>query len=116
MALYQTRSGGLTRMITIQQATATQDVAGQPIKTWTRLDRAWAAVESIDTNERFQGIREVGHKLRLFTIRYRSDINFEQRIVYQEEYYNIRSIKEVNRRGRDAFLELLGELIEGAEG
>lgn len=116
MALSHARSGALTKMILIQRPVTTQDSMGQPIPTWQRFARAWAAVESVDTNERFQSEREVGHKLKLFTIRYQAGIVFNYRIVYKDEYYNIRSIKEVDRKGRDAFLELLGELIDGATG
>lgn len=103
-------------MILIERPVTTRDSMGQPIPTWRRLARAWAAVESVDTNERFQSAREVGHKLRVFTIRYRDDVLFNYRIVYKNEYYNIRSVKEVERKGRDAFLDILGELIEGATG
>lgn len=116
MPLSSGRAGALNKMVEIQYNSTPdeQDGVGQPVFTWKRFTRAWCAVESIDTNERFQAGREVGHKLRNFTFRWRNDLKFEHRIVYEGEYYNIRSIKEMERKGRAKFLEVLGEIIEGA--
>lgn len=116
MALGYGRAGALNRLITIERSVDVQDATGQPIPTWQRLCRAWAAVDSSDAAERFQNAREVGHKWRVFTIRWRDDIDFNQRIVYEGEYYNIRKINEIERRGRSKFLDITAESIEGADG
>lgn len=123
MGLPQARAGALNKLIDIEYLHWAKDSAGnkiierdsmgQPIEIWRRLCRVWAAVESTDTSERFQAARNVGHKLRKFQIRFRKDVTFEHRILYQDEYYNIRSIKDLERRGRDCFLEILGEVIDG---
>lgn len=117
MTLATARSGALTKLIQIQCYTPDeQDSQGQPVKNWRLRARAWAAVESVDTMERFESAREVGHKLRIFTIRFRNDVLFQDRIVFEEEYYDIRSLRSMERRGRDRFIEILGELIQGANG
>lgn len=102
----------MSSFIEIQVATETQDSTGDPVKVWRRFCRAWAQVRSTDTLERFQSDRDIGHKLRFFVLRYRSDVSFEHRIIFKEESYNIRSIKQVEKLGRDRFMEILGEVIE----
>lgn len=109
-----TRAGALSTYIEVEAATLAQSSTGEPIKTWTRFCKAWAKVTSVDVSERFQSEREVGYKLRVFTIRYNAGILFEHRILFKDEYYNIRSIKQLEKFGRDKFMEILGEVIDGA--
>ncbi|TXH19318.1 MAG: head-tail adaptor protein [Hyphomicrobiaceae bacterium] len=108
-----TRSGALSALIEIQQSTEpTRGTTGQELKNWTRLCRLWAQVESTDTSERFQGDREIGYKLKYFTVRHKSTIRPDCRILYKNEYYNIRSVKEMEKMGRDRFMRILGEIVE----
>lgn len=107
------RSGALSALIEIQHApTVSRGATGQPLNNWVRLCRLWAQVESTDTSERFQGEREIGYKLKRFTVRHKSTIKPNCRIVYKDEIYNIRSVKEMEKMGRDRFMQILGEIVE----
>lgn len=106
------RAGALSSYIEVEAFTETVSTTGEPVKTWSRFCRAWAQVRSTDTTERFQSDRDVGPKLKRFIMRYRADITFKQRILFKDEYYNIRSIMQVEKYGRDKFMEILGEVVE----
>jgi SPP1 family predicted phage head-tail adaptor len=97
----------LDRRISIQVNTPSQDGAGQPIESWAELVECWASVEYLGettlAKEEFQEKIEKTMQYVKFSIRYRSDINTKNRIVYRGNNFEIRSVKEV---GRLQYLEI----------
>lgn len=108
------RAGELDKLIEIQINEGVADSMGQVVPDWRRFARVWARVRSIDPGiaERYQADREVGRELKSFVVRYIEGISFKHRIVYKGNAYTIRTIKEVEKRGRDHFLEIYGEYID----
>lgn len=102
------RAGALDRMIEIQRAVEAQDSTGQAISTWSRYARAWANVESVDAIERFYTERPVSPAMKVFTLRWVDGVTAKDRILYDEQVYNILSIAEFN--GRKAWLKIVAEL------
>ncbi len=94
-------AGSLDRRITLQSFYETQDGAGTPVKTWHDLEQSphvWARVEHLSGREPFAAEQEYAEATTRFTIRHRSGLSVEMRIVYQGEAYDIQSIKELGRR------------------
>lgn len=85
-------AGELYQRIAIETPTAAQDGAGQPVRTWAALSGPAllpARVETVAGGESLRG-RQVNAETQIvFTVRYRSDLTTEMRVVYESGYYNI---------------------------
>lgn len=78
-------AGQLSNRITIQTPTTTQDAAGQPIRSWATLAGPVvlpAKVESVAGGETIRGRQVSAVAQVMFTIRYRSDITTQMRVLW----------------------------------
>lgn len=95
-----TGSGDMSRRATLQRATVTYDDFGGEVETWATLAEVWLNRRDISASERYRS-EEVGSKLTTrFRIRYSSDVadlNPRDRVFYDEEIYNIISVREIKR-------------------
>ena len=99
------RAGPLRHRITIQEATETQDVYGEPDVSWSEFVQAWASVEPIGSREYFASNREnadITHRVRM---RYRPGITHKMRVLYGTRAFDIESIIDARESHRS--LELL---------
>jgi SPP1 family predicted phage head-tail adaptor len=99
------QAGQLDRRITIQSFTTTTDDFGEVVKSFTTLANVWAKVEDKRGNEGEDGNQLVATKRVEFLIRYRSDINEEMRIQYNNETFKIEAI--LNADSRKAFQKIV---------
>lgn len=104
--------GKLDRRITIQSKTNAADEYNQPVPTWTTFANPWAKIEDKSGGESFPANQLTAYRSTVFTIRYISGLDETMRILYKNQYYNIRLIKKPDR---DRFLELTGELLDDPE-
>ncbi|WP_421863767.1 phage head closure protein [Parvibaculum sp.] len=96
--------GEMRERVTLQSPSRTPDGAGGAEVTWTNSAPVWAKVEDRGGSERLAGERlAAGTKLRL-TIRYRSGITTEMRVLWNERALNIRAVGDPD--GRKRFLVL----------
>ena len=91
-------AGQLDRRITIQRFVETTDVFGQKNKSFNTLASVWAKVEEKRGSEGEEGNQLVATKRVEFFIRYRSDINEQMRIFYNNETYKIEAILNADSR------------------
>lgn len=85
-------AGDLRQRIAIETPTATQDAAGQPIRTWATLSGCSslpAKVESVTGGESIRGRNVAAEAQLAVTIRYRTDITTAMRVVYDAQRYGI---------------------------
>ena len=85
-------AGQLSNRITIQAPTTTQDAAGQPMRTWATLAGPVvlpAKVESVAGGETIRGRQVSAVAQVMFTIRYRSDITTQMRVLWDGRTLNI---------------------------
>jgi SPP1 family predicted phage head-tail adaptor len=78
--------GTLNKRVTIQTQSATQDVFGQPVQTWTTTYTCWASID-IQASQLIYSTAEFLDKVtHRITIRWTSSviISAKQRIVYTE--------------------------------
>jgi SPP1 family predicted phage head-tail adaptor len=99
------QAGQLDRRIAIQSFTTTTDDFGEVVKSFTTLANVWAKVEEKRGNEGEDGNQLVATKRVEFLIRYRSDINEQMRITYNNETYKIEAI--LNADSRKAFQKIV---------
>jgi len=102
------RSGKLDRQITIERKTITQDEYGDEVETWDEFLICKAKVMPMRAWERFRNEKLVSEEVYVFTIRYYSNINVEDRIVYENKYWDIIGKAELGRRRG---IELTAEVI-----
>jgi len=99
--------GNLRYKVDLQGPTRTSDGAGGYTEAWGTKTHLYADIRpqnALETFRQGQLQEKVTHKI---TIRYRSDINTNYRIVYESRTFHIKGIK--NLKERDRFLELLCE-------
>ena len=99
------QAGQLDRRITIQSFSTTTDDFGEVVKSFTTLAEVWAKVEEKNGSEGEDGNQIVATKRVEFFIRYRSDINEEMRIQYNNETFKIEAI--LNADSRKAFQKIV---------
>ena len=91
--------GMMDRRITLQSRTVAQDAMGEPDETWSTLATVWAQVVALRADEPFTNSEQHQAKVtHVFKAYHRTDIDTTCRIVYQGDYYNIESVKELGRR------------------
>jgi SPP1 family predicted phage head-tail adaptor len=94
----------MDRRVTFQTFTEAQNSFGEPVKTWANLvtsPTVWAKVEDIAGSrfaERYAAGKVQGVIDTRFTVRYRSDLSVEMRVVHEDRNYDIRSLVEIGRR------------------
>lgn len=92
------QAGQLDRRITIQSFSTTTDAFGQKIKSFGTLANVWAKVVEKVGDEDENGDMISATKRVDFFIRYRSDINEQMRITYNNETYKIHAIQSADAR------------------
>lgn len=110
MLQHKEEIGRLDRRITIQKKIFGTDASNQHLVTgWEDIEtnpEVWANVEEKSGTEVFQADQLVGLTVAQFTIRYRTDVTIQNRIVYNSKYYDIQAILEI---GRKRFLKITCE-------
>jgi SPP1 family predicted phage head-tail adaptor len=99
------RTGELDRRLKFQEPDRTQATDGQKVPTWTDISTVpdmWCKVSTPmggrGSMEDYEADQLTATTVTLFTIRYRSDITQQMRIVFEGSNYDILTIEEVTRR------------------
>ena len=99
------QAGQLDRRITIQTFSETTDNFGQEVKSFSTLASVWANVVEKVGREGEDGEMIAATKKVEFIIRYRTDVDEEMRIVYNNNTYKIQAIQYAD--ARKAFLKIV---------
>ena len=104
-------AGDLDRLIQLQHGTATNDPeSNEPIKTYATYATVWAKQEFLRSVEGAEAAREYADYGLYFTIRFRSDVDPEDRLVFEGETYEI--IGRPREIGRRHGLKIQARLVE----
>lgn len=104
-------AGQLDRRIALQSATIANDpVYNEPVETWSTYATVWAKMEHHQTIEGEVSAREYAQFGLFFTIRYRTDVLPEHRIVFESDNYEI--IGRPREIGRHRFMKVQVRLVE----
>lgn len=99
------QAGQLDRRITIQTFSETTDNFGQEVKSFSTLASVWANVVEKVGSEGEDGEMIAATKKVEFVIRYRTDVDEEMRILYNNNTYKIQAIQSAD--ARKAFLKIV---------
>jgi SPP1 family predicted phage head-tail adaptor len=99
------QAGQLDRRITIQNFSETTDSFGQQVKSFSTLASVWANVVERVGREGEDGEMIAATKKVEFVIRYRTDVDEEMRISYNNNTYKIQAIQSAD--ARKAFLKIV---------
>lgn len=98
----------MRHQIQLQKPTNTVDAGGGITESYTTLVNLFAMIEPKRGNESLRQGQVKEQTTHLFTIRYRKDIGTNFRILFNDDFYNIKYIKNIDHRNR--YLELECEL------
>ena len=99
--------GEMNERVQIIRETRTSDGAGGQTLSLTTLASVWAHVRPRSGREMERFDRVNASAMYLFVIRYRTDVEESDRILWKGEYYNIRYIAQGT--GRALYLEIDAE-------
>jgi SPP1 family predicted phage head-tail adaptor len=104
--------GKLDRRITIQEPVyGTNEHNEKVISSWSNVATVWARVEQKQGSEVVDADRLTYYETTIFTIRYRSDLNVQMRIIWDSIPYRIFSITE-HKAARKGYMEIAAEVID----
>lgn len=88
----------LNRLITIERESTTTNRVGTPQETYVFLKEAWANVFVASGNTQYGSEGQLPFSQNIFTVRYDDKIDYKCRIIYNNNYYKIEHIEEVERK------------------
>lgn len=104
-------AGEMDRLIQLQHATVTNDPqSNEPISTFSTYATVWAKMEFLRSTEGEASAREYADYGLFFTIRHRTDVDPEDRLVFESENYQI--IGRPREIGRRQGLKIQARLVE----
>ena len=100
-------AGELDRRIELQSATMTNDpIYNEEVLTWETYATVWAKMDFHRSFEAEQIGREYAQMALFFTIRWRDDVDAEDRVIFEGDTYDIIGRpRELGRRARDVTRE-----------
>ena len=100
-------TGEMKHQVTVERGTTSDDDCGRRTTTWIPVDNIFCAIKQKSGSEKFaqDTIRTV--KMKSFITRYGVDIVESDRLLFNGQYYNIKTINNVAER--DIWLEIDAE-------
>lgn len=103
------RSGLLDRVVEIQRPTTTLDQYGTPTQGWAKVATMRAQLLAFSTDNREGQRGNTTDTTVTFRMRWLDGVTLEDRLLYDEQAFTIRQIKEIGRRvGLDLIVERVG--------
>jgi SPP1 family predicted phage head-tail adaptor len=104
-------AGLMDELVTVQQFTTTTDSnTGEKLQSWSTYSTPWARIQEAESGSETVDADRREHKQTVtFTLRYDSGINTKMRIVWENKYFNIINIADLERR---MYLKIQTELTQ----
>jgi len=102
----------LTKSIVLQRQVTTQDGVGQVTNSWEDIAPAWASIEPIRGQRYFTASGEKANITHEIGMRAKKDVTLgpRDRVKYGDRYFSIRSVINVEERGKEWLLMCIEEL------
>lgn len=109
------KAGDLNRQIVIQSRDSGTDDAGQPVQTWTTLATVWAHVMGqTGMGSIKSAVGGVEVNAYSFRVRYRTDIDAADRVVFGGQNYDVKSVR--HDHARKEWTDLVCEVSSANDG
>lgn len=92
------RSGRLDREITLQHGEYMTDSYGGAVYTWTDIATVRAEIVEATTEEFIRAYGSSDEAIRVFRIRFRSDVTTGNRVLFEGTVHDIKAVTEIQRR------------------
>ena len=92
--------GMLRHQVALQKPTNTTDAGGGATKSYTTLATLWASIKPVSGSEKYRQGQVQETATHQITVRFRSDIGTNYRIVYESRNFNIKHIRNIDERDR----------------
>ena len=102
----------LDTKISIYTYSTARDAYGEPIKTNVLYDQVWCSVESLGSKEGYEGDQLSERDRTKFTIRPLSGLDATMLVYHNSQYYNIKSIKPVQKENCREYIEVVAEVTD----
>ncbi len=104
-------AGLMDELVTVEQYTMTTDSnTGEKLQSWSIYSTPWARIQEGESGSETVDADRREHKQTVtFTLRYDSGINTKMRIVWENKYFNIINIADLERR---MYLKIQTELTQ----
>lgn len=99
------RAGKLRRRVQLQKRVASTDAEGSPQENWSAFATVWAAVEPLNAREYLLAAQAGVQVTHQVTVRYRSDVTHNHRVVEGTRVLDVRTV--IHRQERLRELDLL---------
>lgn len=101
-------AGDLRHRVTIQAEQRSDDgYGGSSLPTWSTVATVWAEVKPLKGREQLHGQQLEGRVTHRIIMRYRAGVTAANRLLFGTRAFNIRSVVNVDERGR--WLEIMAE-------
>lgn len=94
------RAGQLRHLITIEDATESQDEYGEPDLTWSMYTTAWAKVEPLSSRETVEARSVYQERTHRITMRHQDGITPNMRVNWDGRLFDIEGVRNVEERNR----------------
>lgn len=92
------RAGKLHHTIVLQRSTETIDAAGVPSPSWSTVAVMRAELVDLSTEEMIRAYGASSETTSLFRTWWRAGVELADRLIFNGQAFNIRSVKEIGRR------------------
>ena len=96
--------GRLNKRITIQEYSNIIDEEGFHKKEWVDLKTVWGSIKNYNNKEKFQSDTIHDKQTCEVLIRYTSGVTNANRIKYNNTYYNILSVQNINEQNKELLI------------
>ena len=98
------RAGRLDQRVTLEQLVTIGDSWGGTVEAWAPLMTVWAAVEPLVGREYLAAQAAQSEVTARVTMRYRTGITAQDRVIHDGKTYGIVSVIDVRSQGRELVL------------
>lgn len=96
----------LRHRLKIETLSQSSDGQGGYIESWSELATVWGKLEPVSTSERLYAKKIEYQRSHKCVIRYRNDVTQTMRIVFDNRYFQIKSVHSPDERRAYLFLDL----------
>lgn len=92
--------GAMRKRLVLQSRSESVDGGGGVAVSWSDIASVWAQVTPVSGAETVQAMHLTGTRRHRVRLRYRDDVDSERRFVFKGRVLNIRSVRDIDERGR----------------
>ena len=93
-------AGDLNKQVIIETKTASRKAGGGNTVSWTTVAAVWVKIVPRATNEYLRALGKDPQTTHKIYMRYRTDVTPRERIKYGSRYFGIRSVINIEEKGK----------------